>query len=317
MHEFAGAGRGGAGRARGAAARREAGDGAGRPRGEAPGRARTVAIAVALGVALAASPAGAAGSAGGSGAAGGTAAGETAAPGAAGAAAPGEERVSLGQFIRAGGVVGYVILFLSFAGFALVIDSFIHLKPAKLVPPMLVEQLVQMGRQGRFQDVRNLCLSVDCLLARVIENTFAQGRMSLADAREVIEEQGTREITRLHQWVGYIGFIAAVAPMLGLLGTVTGMIDSFNVLGTAKGAAPPEDLARGVAEALVTTCMGLIVALPLMFFHAYFRDRVTRIGQEAAGACDRLMRALADSQRLRAGPAPEAPEAAEAPGGEP
>jgi len=215
------------------------------------------------------------------------------------AGAPTVKRTSLREFIEAGSYVGYVIIWLSFAGLALVIDSFLRIQSKRLIPPRLAQELVQLARQGRFDEIQNLAGAFDCMLARIINHTFSQGRMSLTAAREVMQEQGTREVTRLYQRVGYIGFIAAVAPMLGLLGTVTGMIGSFNVLGAAKGAARPDELAVGVSEALVTTCMGLVVAIPLMFFHNYFRDRVTRIGQDAAGVCDRLMRHMTEGQFAR------------------
>jgi biopolymer transport protein ExbB len=229
---------------------------------------------------------------------------------------PDEKRTTLGDLIRAGGIVGHTIIFLSFVGLALVIDSFMRIQAKKLVPPLLAEQLTQMARQGKYAELQNLCHSIDCMLSRIVTSTFAQGRMSWAAAREVMQEQGTMEVTRLYHRVGYIGFIASVAPMLGLLGTVTGMIKSFNVLGTAKGAARAEDLAIGVAEALVTTLEGLIVAVPLMFAHTYLKDRVTRIGQEAASVCDRLMRAMTEGQPARPQPqaaAQEAPQESQEP----
>ena len=209
------------------------------------------------------------------------------------------KRMSLSDFIRAGSYVGYVIIWLSFVGLALVIDGFLRIQPKKLIPPMLSDRLVHLARGGKFSEIQNLCQTLDCMLSRIVGHTFSQGSMSLDAARQVMQEQGTREVTRLYQRVGYIGFIAAVSPMLGLLGTVTGMINSFNVLGTAKGTARPDELAVGVAEALVTTCMGLVVAIPLMFCHNYLRDRVTRIGQDAAGLCERIMRTLAEGQAIR------------------
>jgi len=87
--------------------------------------------------------------------------------------------------------------------------------------------------------------------------------------------------------------------MLGLLGTVTGMIYSFNVLGTSERNPAASELAIGVSEALVATCEGLIVAIPLMFFHLHFRVRVTQIGQDAAGVCDSVMRGLAAVMEAR------------------
>lgn len=205
---------------------------------------------------------------------------------------PGESRRSLLHFVRSGGPVGYVIIALSLAGVALVIDAFLHLKPDKLLPPPVSEQSEQLARRGKFSEMLTLCRGNDSMLSRIIRGALPQGQLGIEAVREAIQESGTRELTRIQQRVGYIGFIASVAPMLGLLGTVTGMIASFGVLGEAKGAARPDELAVGISEALVTTCMGLMVAVPLMFFHNYFRDRVTRIGQAASGQCERLLRVM-------------------------
>jgi len=200
---------------------------------------------------------------------------------------------SLIDFIKAGKTVGHTIILLSFVGIALVIDSALRVTSGKLVPPLLVRQAVSLAREARLGEIVRLSRASDSLLGRILGKVLAQRPLSLASAREALQEEGSKEVTRLQHRVGYIGFIAVVAPMLGLLGTVTGMIYSFNVLGTVKTAAQADELAVGVAEALVTTCEGLIVAIPLMFFHLYFRGRVTRIGQEAAGVCDSVMRGLA------------------------
>jgi biopolymer transport protein ExbB len=208
------------------------------------------------------------------------------------AAKPGGSSKSLLDFIRAGSVVGYVIIALSFAGIALVIDAFVHLKDDKLLPPAIFRQCDALARTGKFSEMLTFCQAGDSMLAQVVGEALEQGQLGIDAVRETMQESGTRAITRLQQRVGYIGFIAAIAPMLGLLGTVTGMIRSFDVLGASKGAARPDELAVGISEALVTTCMGLVVAVPLMFFHNYFRDRVTRIGQAASGQCERLLRVM-------------------------
>jgi len=213
----------------------------------------------------------------------------------------------LGDFIRAGGLVGHAILLVSFVGMALAIDGLLRLRSDRLVPRLVTEQLVGLAQARKYDDMFILCRSVDCLLTRIVYEALAQGKVSLADAREIMQGQGTREVTRLHQRVGLIGFLASAAPMLGLLGTVLGMMKSFNVLGAAHGAAPPEQLAAGVAQALVTMAEGLLVALPLMFFHGFLRDRVTRIGQDAADVCDRLIRALEEGAAVESAPPPTAP----------
>jgi biopolymer transport protein ExbB len=217
-------------------------------------------------------------------------------------------RKSLLDFVHAGGIVGYAIIALSAAGVALVIYAAMNVKAEKLIPPSLAAESDRLARAGKFLELRGLCQASDNLAARVIQGGLEQGQLGVEAVREAMREQGTREITRLQQRVGYVGLIASVAPMLGLLGTVVGMIGSFDVLGTAKGAARPDELAVGISKALVTTCMGLVVAVPLIFFHSYFRDRVTRISQDLSGLCERLLRIMTTIVELRtaagrAGPA--------------
>lgn len=204
---------------------------------------------------------------------------------------------SLLDFVKAGGLVGYFIIALSFAGIALVIEAFIHIKADKLIPSSVSEQFEELAHKKRLSEILTLCKANDSMLSRVVADALSHGQLGIEAVREAMLESGTREVTQLQQRVGYIGFIASVAPMLGLLGTVTGMISSFNVLGMAKGAARPDELAVGISEAMVTTCMGLVVAVPLMFFHSYFRDRVTRISQEASGICERLVRIITVSRQ--------------------
>ncbi len=197
------------------------------------------------------------------------------------------------EFIQAGGIVGLVIILLSFVGAALVIDAFLKIKKDKLLPEDLAEKSIQLARTGQFTELRTCCKADPSMLGSIVGNAIDEGDWGLDAVREHVEQEGSRQLTRLHQRVSYIGLIASIAPMLGLLGTVVGMIRAFEVLGAAKGAARPDELAVGISQALVTTCMGLVVAVPLLFFHALLRDRVTRISQETSAICERLLRAIA------------------------
>jgi biopolymer transport protein ExbB len=96
--------------------------------------------------------------------------------------------------------------------------------------------------------------------------------------------------------VGWIGVIATAAPMLGLLGTVIGMIGSFQVLGHSRNAARPDELAVGISTALVTTCEGLVLAVPLIFAHAFMKDKVTGVAQEMGHLGERVLTLIAASQ---------------------
>jgi biopolymer transport protein ExbB len=195
-------------------------------------------------------------------------------------------------------------------GGALVIDSFLHLKPAKLMPPPIVEEADKLVRRGQFNQLNSLCQAGDNLFSRVLRTGLSQGGLGLPAVRQAIQDQGAKEITRLAHRVNYMGFLGAIAPMMGLLGTVIGMISSFNVLGSAKGAARPDELAGGIAFALVTTCEGLVLAIPMMFFHNFFRDRVSRLGQDCSTLCERLLRLMGAVVEARTGAAPRPPEPA-------
>lgn len=225
-------------------------------------------------------------------------------------AATEEARQTMLEYVQAGGVIGYVIIALSIVGVALVVEGFLRLKEERLIPPAMVEQAAHLAQRGRFSELLALAKTHESLFARIVAAALSQGNLGIEAVREGMRQQGEREVTLLRQRMGYVGFLAAIAPMLGLLGTVAGMIRSFRVLGEAKGSATPDELAVGIAIALVTTCMGLVIAVPLMFFHALFRDRVTRIGQKAAAECERLLRIMAVVVNQRPevrGPKPEKP----------
>ena len=222
-----------------------------------------------------------------------------------------EQSQSLLQVIQAGGPIGYVIILLSLVGLALVIDGFLRVRADSLLPPDLIEETQRLAQQGKFSELRGVCKSSPSLWGGIVGKALEQGNWGVDAVREAIQQEGTKQFTRLRHRVGYIGLIASIAPLLGLLGTVTGMIQSFQVLGISQTAGRADELAAGIAEALITTCMGLIVAMPLLFLHAYLRDRVTQISQEAATQGERLIRVISvvhanNQQRPAASPAPSA-----------
>jgi len=203
------------------------------------------------------------------------------------------------DFLKAGGVVGFALIALSLVGGGLVIDCFLHIKDEKLMPPAVLEEAEKLVRKGQFAQLLSFCQANESLFCRIFRTGLSQGSLGLPAVRQAIQDQGMKEITRLNHRVNYMGFLGAIAPMMGLLGTVIGMISSFNVLGSAKGAARPDELASGIAFALTTTCEGLVLAIPMMFFHNYFRDRVARMGQECSSTCERLLRLMGAALEAR------------------
>lgn len=226
-----------------------------------------------------------------------------------GADAPRQQ--SLLDLVRAAGWVGLLILLLSIAGVALAVNTLLALRADRLLPGSLRDQCMELAQRGRFNELLSITKSQDNLLSRTVAAGLDDGKFGVDAVREGMAQQGEREIMSLHQRVGYLSMIAAVAPLLGLLGTVTGMIASFNVLGQSRSAPRPEQLASGIAEALITTCMGLVLAVPMLMLSGYLRNRVTRVGQELAATCERLLRlmAVALEARQRGGGAASSPPA--------
>ena len=133
-------------------------------------------------------------------------------------------------------------------------------------------------------------------VARIMQRTLdfitQHPEATLADAREIAETEGTRQAAALNQRIAYLADIGTIAPMLGLFGTVLGMIKSFSVVASDIVASRPLMLAEGVSEALVTTATGLVIGIPAMAAYAFFRGRVQSLIAELEAASTQLMALL-------------------------
>ena len=213
--------------------------------------------------------------------------------------APEVQTQSLFDYITGGGVVGYVIILLSVAAVALVVDLLLRLKQERLFPEGLVKHAMDLAEQGRAGEILSMSKASDTMFGRIVGGGLERGRYGIEAVRQEVQQLGENEIRKLRNRVGHVAVIATAAPMLGLLGTVIGMVQSFSVLGTSKNAARPDELAAGISLALITTCQGLIVAIPLIFVHMYLRDRVTAVSQEAGHMAEKLLALLATGSANR------------------
>lgn len=210
-------------------------------------------------------------------------------------AASGDEAGALNytlvQLIQFGGVVGYFILFLSVVAVALIIDDLLLLRRKVLLPEEEIEELrglVEAGRGGE-------------IAAGAPRASFI-GAMAVAGMRELergydavvkgMEDAADEVAGRLLRRIEYLNVIANVAPMLGLLGTVIGMVRCFNQISVAAGGADPRLLAAGIFQALMTTVMGLMVAIPAFFAFSLFRNRVDALASESAARAEEMLSPL-------------------------
>lgn len=192
------------------------------------------------------------------------------------------------QVVASSGFLG-VILWLalgvtSVAAGALAIDSFVNIRTKKIVPESLVQAVREAMEQGDVMKALKHCDEQPGPLANILSAGFANVREGYDVIQDVVGVAADLESEKLLQRVAYLNVCANLAPMLGLLGTVQGMIYAFATLATSQaGAAQQAMLAMNIAQALWTTAAGLSVAIPAVGFYTFFKNRATKIilGMEA------------------------------------
>ncbi len=192
------------------------------------------------------------------------------------AEAPAEVSLSIGELIADSGPFGWAIIALSVVALAVIIENFVSLKREKLAPPELIDEIQALFDEGQFQEAMELCENEPSFLTRVCGAGVAKIGQPFAVLEKSIEEMGDEEAVKLHQKVGWLSLIANVAPMMGLLGTVSGMVLAFKTIAASGGQANPAELAGGISQALLTTLFGLLVAIPVTAAFAYLRNNLVR-----------------------------------------
>jgi biopolymer transport protein ExbB len=217
----------------------------------------------------------------------------------------------LSWMLAASGAFGLLILLLSFIMVALVMMNILQVRRDNFVPPAFIEQFEQRlnskDYQGAYEDARQ----DDSLVARVLAAGLSKLNQGYDKAVEGMQEVGDDENMAYDHRLSYLALISAIAPMLGLMGTVYGMILSFRVIATSSTTPKPSELADGISTALFTTLEGLVVAIPAMVFYAFLRNRVARFLLETSMVSEGLMSRFAQAgQQKRGGPAPAGAPAA-------
>jgi biopolymer transport protein ExbB len=179
--------------------------------------------------------------------------------------------------IKAGGVVGAIIILCSVAALALSIQYAVEMKHDRLIPPHVVAELEQMFEEGSYEEAVEYCQAEDCYLTRIVGAGLAQMDFGYDAMAGAITTASDEETTTLLQKLNILSTLSTVAPMLGLYGTVTGMIIAFQVIASTQGGATPAQLAYGISQALVTTFEGLTVAMPLIIVYKLLQNRVIKV----------------------------------------
>ena len=208
---------------------------------------------------------------------------------AAGAAAPGDENITVMKIIKWGGIVGGVVILMSICMVALIIEHFVSIKRDKIVPPEVIDEIEALFEEENYQDALDLCEQEPNYLTNMLAAALPKMDAGFDVMEEMVEEQHHMESTKLFTKISYLSLIANLAPMIGLFGTVLGMVGAFNEIVKLGPSVTPKDLANGVQQALITTLFGLCVAIPALGFFFFFRNKVTRITWEIRAIAEDLI----------------------------
>jgi len=199
------------------------------------------------------------------------------------------QQMTMFDIIKAGGIVELIIVLLSIVATALIIEHFWNIRASKLIPQDVVNNVQRLMKERAYNEVLQLCKQRKCFFTEVLSAGLLKLRYDFSAVQEAVMDAIDRGSTMLNGKIGYLAFVGTIAPMLGLLGTVTGMIRSFSNIARASALNKPELLAKGVSEALITTASGLIVAIPVMFFWFILRARVNKIVLEVETTVNELI----------------------------
>lgn len=212
--------------------------------------------------------------------------GDAAAPAADAAAAP--QRTAADSFFEQAGTIGLVIMVLSVVALTLIIKEIMAMRRDQLAPPELVDEMEALFEAGEYQEAIELCETEPCYFTNIVAAGLPKLNASFEAMEKSLEEMVEEETIKLHARLSWLSLIAGVAPMLGLMGTVNGMIGAFATIKELKGQATPDQLAGDIAGALITTLLGLVVAVPVTAAFVFLRNRVVSYSLEVAAVVEDL-----------------------------
>jgi len=198
------------------------------------------------------------------------------------------------DLIVKGGIFMYPIILCSIIALAIFIERLWTLRRKKVIPPEFIRQVEEKIKARKISDAVYLCQNDDSSIAKVFLAGLKNMGRGMWLVKEAIEDRGSREGMILEKYFGILSTIANLSTLLGLLGTVSGMIKIFKVVSLA--GANPKLLAGGIAEALICTFSGLCVAIPVMACHRFLKDKAESVIFEMEEHSIKLIELMEDSK---------------------
>lgn len=202
------------------------------------------------------------------------------------------------HIVRSAGVVfGPLLLCISIGLVALIVLLAMDLRMPIAIPPTFVEQFTDIMKKRKFKEAFELARNDHSFLGRVLTVGMGRLRFGIEDARDAAYNTVESLRASKEQLITYLATIGTLGPMLGLVGTVYGMILSFMELGRPGTTPRPDKLADGISHALVVTLLGIGLSVPAIFCHAFFRNRLIRISMDVSNLADDLLTEMYHSSK--------------------
>lgn len=213
------------------------------------------------------------------------------------AAVPVLEELSLAMMIRQGGPILWVILGLGFLAFVMGVYFFLTVTPGREAPPKLVKRAAAQIRAGDLREAYQMCEGRDELLARVLHAGLKMSDQERHVIQESMESEGERGAAELWQKISYLNNVGVIAPLLGLLGTVWGMIGAFSAIALDSAQVKGLTMAYNVSQAMITTAAGLMLAIPALLAYYYLKGRVLKIVSLVESQCGEFVELIVRNNR--------------------
>ena len=203
------------------------------------------------------------------------------------------------EFMQKGGPIMWPILLCSVVAFAIVIERLLRLRQEQIDTKSFMEQISKSLKRNKVMEALDLCDRTGGPIAAILKAGILRHDRPRAEIREAIEDASVHEVPRLERNLPVLATVAHIAPLLGLLGTVTGLVAAFQVIeskATALNPVNPGDLAGGIWEALLTTVFGLCVAIPTYVAYNYLVSRVDGFVLDMERSATDLLNILAEKR---------------------
>ncbi|MFO0832809.1 MAG: MotA/TolQ/ExbB proton channel family protein [Phycisphaerales bacterium] len=229
------------------------------------------------------------------------------------------DSINILTYVHQGGVLSYILIGLSVVAVTLVIRNIIAIRYERFAPKDVMARLESLLGTGKLVEAEAFCRQDEheCMVTRVLAQSFercARSDFGMLEFRSVVEQTAQLEADEVHRMNDGIGIIAAIGPMLGLLGTVFGMIGAFRAIGALEGAARSNELATFMSLALVNTAEGLVVAIPCTVAFAMFRRQIDKVMSRVGNDLEHLV-SMVSVRNAPKGGAAQAPRPSPARGG--